>query len=322
MGDPSRDPAARALELTIGSPGRADAAIAAACPELTRARIQRLIERGAVTHNGATLRKSQRLEAGERVVVHIAAHQPAEPPPVPALPVLFEDVQLVAIDKPPGLTVHGGPRETGPTVAGWFSSRYTELSAAFDSPRPGIVHRLDRDTSGVLLLAKTPPAQAALARAFEQRTTVKTYLAVCRGAPPQARALIDAPIGRHPGDRTRMAVVTRGRKSRTAYEVLAQGDGRCFLRVRPESGRTHQIRVHLAAVGAPVEGDATYGRAGAGRQLLHAWQLEVPHPAGGRLTLTAPIPPDLAAAVAAFTPPAVALPYTRPLPATLSRETT
>jgi len=216
------------------------------------------------------------------------------------------------IDKPAGLAVHGAPGDEGPSVAAWWLARLGAGAAGFDAERPGIVHRLDKDTTGVLVLAKTPRAQAALSAAFEARATEKTYLAVCDGHPPRDRAVIDAPIARHPGDRTRMAIVRKGRQSRTAYEVLAADKDTSLVLVKPETGRTHQIRVHLDGVGSPVRFDRVYGRPGPGRQLLHAWRLAVPHPDGGTLTVTAPLPPDLLEAVRTMGAETVALPYTTP----------
>ncbi|OAI40807.1 hypothetical protein AYO38_05150 [bacterium SCGC AG-212-C10] len=286
-----------------------DAILAAAYPDLSRARIQRLIESGGVTVNGETVRKSGQLKTGSVVALTIepVAHQ------APAadfdLHILYEDDELLAVDKPPGLAVHGAPGDQGPSVAGWFLSHYATAASLFDAERPGIVHRLDKDTSGVLLLAKTPAAQAALSKAFERRSTSKTYLAVCDGVPQQQRAVIDAAIARHPGDRTRMAITKRGRESRTGFELIADDGEHCFLVVRPETGRTHQIRVHLAAVDLPVRFDRVYGKGGGSRQLLHAYSIAVPHPAGGRLTITAPMPGDMYETLANDRMGAAAEPY-------------
>ncbi|MCK9520650.1 MAG: RluA family pseudouridine synthase, partial [Dehalococcoidia bacterium] len=286
-------------ELVAAEAGRIDAVLAAALPEMSRARLQRLIAEGHVLVNGEPVRKSVRVVSGDHLSVSVPPVENLAAPVDFELPVLFEDEALVAIDKPAGLPVHGAPGEQGPTVAAWFAARHGLDATRFDADYPGVVHRLDKDTTGVLLLAKTPGAQAALSAAFEQRTAKKTYLAVCEGKPARDRAIVDAPISRHPGDRTRMAVTRAGRAARTEYEVLASDRDRSFLLVRPETGRTHQIRVHLAAIGAPVTFDRVYGAPGAGRQMLHAWQLSVPHPAGGQLTVTAPMPGDMLAVVRA-----------------------
>lgn len=304
----------RRRELAAPAAGRIDAVVAAACPDLSRARVQRLIVAGCVTRNGQVVRKSVAVEPGDVIVLTIPPVPHYDPGTDLDLPVLYEDDALLAIDKPPGLAVHGAPGDAGPSVAGWFLHARLGDASAFSVERPGIVHRLDKDTSGVLVLARTPEAQASLSASFEARAVHKTYLALCDGVPGHQKAVIDAPIGRHPGDRTRMAVVARGRESRTEYEVLAAGRGKAFVIARPATGRTHQIRVHLAAVGAPVSGDTVYGRreASAPRQMLHAWQLDIPHPTGGRLRLTSPLPGDMLDAVRASDFAGVALPYSAP----------
>ncbi len=308
------EPAIERRELTAPTAGRVDALVAAAYADLSRARVQRLIADGHVRLDGPLLRKSAPVEPGATITVDVPVHD-LTPAPVPFdITILYEDDDLLAIDKPAGLAVHGAPGDLGPSVAGWFATRHPGLAAAPDAERPGIVHRLDKDTTGVLVLAKTPAAQAALNHAFEQRETTKLYLAVCEGVPRESRAVIDAPIGRHPGDRTRMAVVKRGRASRTRYEVLASDGKRSLLLVHLETGRTHQARVHLAAIGAPVAGDSVYGRGLPGeRQLLHAYQITVPHPSGGTLTVTSALPSDMLAPVSAIAPPEVASHYTMPV---------
>lgn len=297
------------------APGRVDAVVAAAFPDLSRARVQRLIEAGHVRLGGVAVRKSEQVEAGARIAVTV----PDTPRPPRSttleLPILYEDEDLVVIGKPAGLVVHGAPGDMGPSVANWYLSRYPEAAGAFDAERPGIVHRLDKDTSGVLLLAKTPEAQAKLSAAFQARTTEKIYIAVCDGVPAQERAVIEAPIVRHPGDRTRMTITKHGRAARTTYRVLAETGDRALLEVRPETGRTHQIRVHLKAIGAPVRYDRVYGKEDAGRQMLHAWRLTVPHPAGGTLTATAPMPPDMLAEVRSMNAERVASEYAIASPA-------
>jgi len=289
--------------------------LARALPGLSRARIQRLIESGSVLVNGEPARKSASVQEGDLLAYAIPATDHVTPASGLNLPVLYEDEALAAIDKPAGLAVHGAPGDMGPSVAGWWLERLGPGASGFDVERPGIVHRLDKDTSGVLLLAKTPRAQAALSRAFEERTTRKTYLAIVEGVPAKPRAVIDAPIDRHPGDRTRMAVTSKGRESRTEYEVVA-GDGeRAVLEVHPETGRTHQIRVHLAAIGHPVAEDSVYGRRTAnGRQLLHAYRMEAPHPDGGRIAVTAAIPEDMVVAIRSIGGEKVASQYSHQTP--------
>ena len=292
-------PGATRRRTVAGTTGRIDAVLAGAFGDLSRARIQRLIADGHVRLNGEPARKSAVVTAGDTIDLDIPPH-PHEIPggTLPSeLRVLYEDAALVAIDKPAGLAVHGAPGDTAPSVAAWMLRRLADSASQFDAEHPGIVHRLDKDTSGVLLLAKTPSAQSALSAAFEARTVAKTYLAITDGVPNRRRAIIDAPIARHPADRTRMAVVRSGRPSRTAYEVLGEDHGRALVVVHPETGRTHQIRVHLAAIHCPVLFDRVYGSAGDGRQLLHAWRISAPHPEGGSLEVTARLAADFAAFV-------------------------
>ena len=303
-------------ELTAEQPGRIDAVIAAAIPDLSRARVQRLIADGFVQVNGSVVRKSGQVVVGDTLCLELPIVDHSVIPTGLTLRILYEDGVMIAIDKPAGLAVHGAPGDTGPNVANWFIERLGEAAGAFDAERPGIVHRLDKDTSGVLLLAKSPQAQAALSGAFEARTTKKSYIAIVDGVPSRDRAVIDAAIGRHPGDRTKMAVAKQGRESRTGYEILAQDGDRALLLVQPETGRTHQIRVHLAAINTPVTFDRTYGRGSAdGRQLLHAWRIEVPHPEGGMLTVTAELPADFIEPIRAMRAAVAAEPYFTAVPA-------
>ncbi len=307
------------LELTADSPGRIDAIVAAALPGHTRGRVQKLIELGLVTVNGEVVRKSGQVKIGDALSVTELPQGEAAAPPDFDLPILYEDADLAVINKPAHLAVHGAPGDNEPGVAGWWLARLGETAATFGVERPGIVHRLDKDTTGVLVLAKTPAAQAALSRAFEERTTAKAYLAVCDGVPSRERAVIDAPLGRHPGERTKMAVVRSGREARTEYEMLGNARGISFLKVKPETGRTHQIRVHLAAIHAPVRFDRTYGHEGEGRQMLHAWRISIPHPSGGILTVTAPLPADMYDEVRSVAGDSIALEFTRPVPPELAR---
>ena len=173
-------------ELTAAETGRLDAVLSRALPELSRARVQRLIEAGNVRVNGEVVRKSATVQDGDLLEFEVPATDHAIAPSGLNLPLLYDDADLSVIDKPPGLAVHGAPGDTGPSVAGWWLERLGPAAAGFDAERPGIVHRLDKDTSGVLLLAKTPAAQAALSRAFEERTTRKTYLAIVEGKPRPA----------------------------------------------------------------------------------------------------------------------------------------
>lgn len=318
MRDAIGTPVIATRRLTAPESGRLDAVLAGAFADLSRARIQRLIDSGNARVNGSVAHKALAIFEGAELELDVPETPHDTTPTGLKLRVLYEDDYLAVIDKPAGLAVHGAPGDTSVTVAAWWLEQLGAAASAFDVERPGIVHRLDKDTTGVLILAKTPQAQTALSGAFEARTTRKTYLAIVDGIPDRKKAVIDAPIDRHPGDRTRMAIVKRGRDARTAYELLHTDNRRSFLEVRPETGRTHQIRVHLAAVGIPVTDDVVYGkRAPGGRQLLHAYQLSIPHPAGGTLTVTARIPFDFDHAVRAIGGETLALHYAREIEPTL-----
>jgi len=221
--------------------------------------------------------------------------------------VLHEDALVIAINKAPGMVVHPAPGRWHGTLVNALLHRWGRLPSR-DDARPGIVHRLDRDTSGVMIIARTPAALDHLARQFHDRTVAKRYLAVVRGVVRHDELVIDAPIGRHPIERKKMSTRTRrGRAARTRVRVLERFAAATLVEAAPETGRTHQIRVHLAARGHPIVGDALYGGTRAGRspaiarQALHAASLEVTHPESGvRLRLTAPLWPDLAQLLASL----------------------
>lgn len=286
---------------------RLDAFLAAAHPEISRSRWKQLIEAGQVSMNGAPVRKSNTsLSPGVELRCDL-------PDPAPAglvaadipLAILYEDADLVVLDKPAGLVVHPAPGHAADTLVNALLHHCSDLQGIGGELRPGIVHRLDKDTSGVLVVAKNEQAVANLVAQFSSHTVEKEYLALVWGAPKPPAGLIERPIGRHPTHRKKMAITEKGRPATTRYETLATGPLAALLRVRIETGRTHQIRVHLAHLGHPVVGDATYGRARHGlpdglalpRQMLHAHCLKIAHPRDGRpLAFTAPPPPDFLAA--------------------------
>ncbi len=284
---------------------RLDAWLARALPDQSRSRIARLIEGGHVAVNGRPSKPSLRLKGGETVQV-------APPPPAPAdvpaeaipLDVLHEDADIIVVNKPAGLVVHpGAGRRTG-TLVNALLHRCPDLAGIGDKVRPGIVHRLDRDTSGVMVVAKTERAHRSLSAQFKDRIVEKEYLAVVAGRMPKKTGRIDAAIGRHATQRKRMSTRTRrGREAVTEYRVVAEGERASLLAVRILTGRTHQIRVHMAALGHPVLGDGVYGGKGARppgldlpRQMLHAHRLSFTHPVTGEsLSFTAPVPEDMRA---------------------------
>ncbi|RCK77867.1 MAG: Ribosomal large subunit pseudouridine synthase D [Candidatus Ozemobacter sibiricus] len=298
----------RRVEWTIApdqAGRRLDLALAAHLTELSRSMVQELIKNGAVTVDGKPGKPSQKLRGGERVSCLLP-----EPPPPPTLqatamdlPILFEDEHLIAIDKPAGLVVHpGAGRETASVVAAVLA--HCPLSPIGAPLRPGVVHRLDKATSGVLLLAKTQAAHQRLARQFAARTTEKEYLAIIQGHPREAAARIEVAIERDRLHRQRMKATPagHGRMAISSYQVLERLKGAALVRVRIETGRTHQIRVHMAYIGHPLLGDVTYGGrrfAGKAVHFLHARRLALTHPmTGAPLVLEAPLPPAFEQALA------------------------
>jgi 23S rRNA pseudouridine1911/1915/1917 synthase len=327
---------------------RLDQFIAAAlAPEYSRSQAARMIKAGCVTLNGAPSRAAAALRRGDRVTINPAPAPPSLPPPesAPAIDVMFADAELIVVNKPAGMTVHPAPGNPHSTLVDALLARFPELAAMAEPDgvmRPGIVHRLDKETSGVMVVARTPFARTALSRQFKDRTVRKVYLAIVRGVVARDRVTIARPLGRHPTERKRMSVRSRNPRDAVSHvTVLHRFADReapaTLVRVRPETGRTHQIRVHLASIGHPCLGDPLYGgtsatrgadrvaiesdRARAGdhadaanrvnradradevifaRQALHALALALTHPRSDeRLEFIAPLPLDLAAYLAA-----------------------
>ena len=287
--------------------GRVDIAVAAVAG-ISRAHAQRLIGDGRAVINGARRRSSDRLVGGERIRVELTA--PADETLVAEsipLSVAYEDDSMLIVDKPAGLVVHpSAGHGTGTLVnalLGRARDRGEPLGSIAGVGRPGIVHRLDKETSGLIVVAKTDEAQATLMRQFGERTIEKEYLALVRGEPPAPRGRVEAPIGRDPRDRQRMAVVAGGRESVTEYEAIGSGGGYALLALHPLTGRTHQIRAHLSFLGLPIAGDMRYGGGegpgGLSRQFLHAARLGLERPGdGARLNAWSQLPPDLAESLA------------------------
>jgi len=290
---------------------RLDVWLARHLPSLSRARLQHLIADGHVLVDGAASRTSARLRLGQSVVVHVPAPAPATPEPedIP-LSIVHEDPHLLVVDKPAGLVVHPGAGTRSGTLVNALLSHVRDLSGIGGVLRPGIVHRLDRGTSGLLVVAKDDETHRSLVRQFSSRRVEKEYLALVHGIPRSRVGEIASTIGRHPVHRKKMSVeAPRGRQALTSWAREEAFDGACLLRVRIHTGRTHQIRVHLASIGHPVAGDDTYGgtrtpssrRADARHALssltrpaLHAARLVFTHPATGeRAAFTSPLPADL-----------------------------
>jgi 23S rRNA pseudouridine1911/1915/1917 synthase len=291
---------------------RLDQILARAFPDLTRSRIQGLIEAGHAQVDGKPAKAALRLKGGERLSLQV-------PAPVPALPVaeelplavLHEDRDLVVVDKAAGMVVHPGAGHASGTLVNALLHRVKDLAGVGGELRPGIVHRLDKDTTGCLVVAKHESALVALQKAFKTREVEKTYLALVHGQPKQAEARIETLYGRHPVHRQRFTgKVKEGKPAITAYRVRERFEGAALVEVDLLTGRTHQIRVHLAESGHPLLCDELYGagRKGKGRvaeaqevlgrQALHAWRLAFPHPRTGKvLRVEAPPPPDFTAAL-------------------------
>ena len=278
---------------------RLDRAVAGRAEVGSRSLAERLIAEGAVLVDGASRPKSHRLEGGEEVVVEL----PADPAPLEAeemnLRVAWEDEHLLVVDKPAGVVVHPGTgHRTGTLVHGLLAHE----AAGGDDDRPGIVHRLDRDTSGLLVVAKSDEAHARLQELIRRRKVERSYLALVKGSPRSRTGRIEAPIGRDRIDKTRHSLDTATpRDAVTSFEVLELLGPRALLSVRLDTGRTHQIRVHLEAIDLLVSGDPVYGSAGdlgLERQFLHAAALAFDHPfTGARVKVESPLPDDLAAAL-------------------------
>jgi len=289
---------------------RLDSALARLMPEHSRTRIKGWIEGGAVKLNRVACKPRDIVEAGSRVRVQMTLGEAAQPevqPEAIALRLVHEDADVLVIDKPAGLVVHPGAGNPRHTLQNALLGLDPTLAAL---PRAGLIHRLDKDTSGLLVVARTPEAQTSLSRQLEARTMAREYVAVCVGV-MTGGGTIDEPIGRHRGDRLRMAIRVSGRPAVTHYRVLERFRAHTYLSVKLETGRTHQIRLHLSHVKYPIVGDPVYGGRfglprgatlrlietlrGFKRQALHAATLGFEHPRSGkRLTLETPVPPDFA----------------------------
>ena len=305
------------VEAGEGSdPGRLDAYIAERIEALSRSRAARLIEDGRVRLNGRPARKSDRPAPGDRIELELPPPEPSgvEPEPIP-LDIVYEDRDLAVVDKPAGLVVHPSPGHRTGTLVHGLLHRIGDLSGIGGVLRPGIVHRLDKDTSGLLIVAKNDEAHRALSAALKRREIQRIYLAAAWGHLKEESVEVDAPIGRSSSDRKRMAVVEGGRSARTRFRLLERWRAADLLEAELETGRTHQIRVHLAWIGHPVVGDAAYGGGGdrgisgpargwarafarrVERQFLHAAILRFRHPRTGEpLEFESTLPPDLSAA--------------------------
>lgn len=292
------------LHYTNERPERLDIFVTHSLPGLSRTRVQTLIEQGHILVNRRTAKANRRLVAGDAVVVQepLGCTTPSTTIEYPQpLHIVFEDEQVLIVDKPPGLVVHPAPGHKHGTLVDALLAHDPTLAAitnSTDQHRPGIIHRLDKDTSGLLVVAKTPEAMLHLSRQFHARTITKRYLALVEGHLPVSEGGIEAPIGRDHRHRQRMAITAQhGRQAHTLFWVEREFSRFALLRIQIITGRTHQIRVHFAAIGHPVAGDQIYGHpqlAGPPRLFLHAAELQLTHPTTAQqLTFTAPLPADL-----------------------------
>ncbi len=283
---------------------RLDRYLTALVPDVSRTAIQHMITEGGVLVNGRSSKAGYGLREGDDIrVYHMlpsAQLRHVKPQSYP-LEIVYEDDDLLVINKAAGMVVHPAPGHSDDTLVNALVARYPQLEEQTNDVRPGIVHRLDRDTSGLLIVAKNTHTQAALIEMMKQHTIVKRYLALVEGNISLDHGSIDAPIGRNPRNRQQMAITATGsREARTHFRVLERFARHTLLMLELETGRTHQIRVHLKAIGHPVVGDAVYGSGRSRnepalqRQFLHAYQLKFQHPTTGEVVeLAAPLPKDL-----------------------------
>ena len=276
---------------------RLDQMLTSMMPRYSRSKVRDLIGKGLVTIDGKIGKPSLKVFSGQQIIVDIP--RPIETSIKPQkmdLSVIFEDGSFIVIDKPSGLSVHPGPGHIDGTLVNGVMAICPGIEGVGEENRPGIVHRLDMDTSGVIVVAKNEQCHRSLSDQFKNRTITKKYLALVNGNMDEQRAIVEAPIARNPHDRKKMAIVDNGRESTTEYRVVERFPHFDYLRIKPKTGRTHQIRVHLSSLGHPVAGDSLYGGRidGLGRQFLHAESISLTHPADNILMeFKSPLAQDL-----------------------------
>lgn len=281
---------------------RVDVVTADRIPAISRSMVQAMARAGKVRVDGQIVKPSNKVAVGQRVEVDGIMPALSAAPERISLDIVYQDADLVVVDKPAGMVVHPAPGHGSGTLANALTSLFPQTASVGSIERPGIVHRLDKDTSGLLMVALSPAAHRSLQRQIASRTAKREYIALVAGEVQPQSGTVDAPIGRDPTDRKRMAVFgIRARPATTMYSVRRRFSGFSVLDLQLATGRTHQIRVHLSALGHPIAGDATYGGPtvpGLTRQFLHATRLTLDSPTSGlRLTFTSPLPIDLASAL-------------------------
>ena len=276
---------------------RLDQMVALMMPQYSRSKVRDLIVKGLVTIDGKIGKPSIRVLPGQQIVVEMPrVLETTVRPQKMDLSVIFEDGSFIVIDKPAGLSVHPGPGHLDGTLVNGVMAICPGIAGVGEKNRPGVVHRLDMDTSGVIVVAKNEQCHRSLSDQFKNRTITKKYLALVNGNMDEQRAIVEAPIARNPHDRKKMAIVDNGRESTTEYRVVERFPHFDYLRIKPKTGRTHQIRVHLSSLGHPVAGDSLYGGTidGLGRQFLHAESISLTHPADNILMeFKSPLAQDL-----------------------------
>ncbi len=280
-----------------GDGERIDVFLASRCPDMSRSRLRTLIGQGCATVDEKPAKPSTRLRRAQTIALHIPEPSVSrlEPQHI-ALDVVYEDGDLLVVDKPAGMTVHPAPGHPDGTLVNAALAHCPDLQGIGGTIRPGIVHRLDKDTSGLLVVAKNDNAHRLLSAQLKAREFTKVYLALTHGRVAPAEAIIDAPIGRSNANRQRMAIAEGGREAVTRYRVMRRFPSHTLVEIRPTTGRTHQIRVHFASLGYPLVGDATYGKADGSlnRHFLHATTLGFRHPTSDEYhEFSAPLPDEL-----------------------------
>jgi len=291
------DPKSKTLQFNSPVPDiRLDKYLTQVLPQFSRAYLQKLIVQGCILVNGQWTKANQRLNKADRIAADLPAlhaHPLSEPIP---LAIIYEDKYILVIDKPAGLTVHPAPGHPSHTLVNAVLAHCPGLAMSNDLVRPGIVHRLDKDTSGLIVIAKNDFAWEYVAAQFKSRTVTKGYLVLVKGRLSPEQGIIEAPIGRDPHSRRRMAIVEAGKEATTQYQVRKYLDNYTLVEVTPVTGRTHQIRVHLSAIGYPVVGDPIYGIKSThlNRQFIHAYRLGFRLPSTEQYQeFTSPLPMDL-----------------------------
>jgi 23S rRNA pseudouridine1911/1915/1917 synthase len=290
-------PKTKMLHLTVSTPGiRLDSYLAQAFPQFSRAYLQKLIEQGYIMVNQRQAKASRKLSGKDRITIEFPPlPTPPQAEPI-SLKIVYEDSEIIVVDKPAGLTIHPAPWHPDHTLVNALLAHCPSLEGSGDLVRPGIVHRLDKDTSGLIVVAKNESARVSLINQFKGKTVTKSYLVLVKGKVFPGQGTIELPIGRDPRNRKRMTVVEEGREAITHYQVNQYLGDYSLLEVMPKTGRTHQIRVHLSAIGYPVVGDPVYGVKSAyiGRQFIHAYRLGFRLPSTNQyLEFSSPLPEDL-----------------------------